>query len=330
MKRWYNNGVVDILREESSDIPEGFKLGRCNLKTDAKKLATAKGKKWYNNGEDEKYFSINDEIPKGYKPGRLKLYWITNGIEETRIRDLSKIPDGWYQGFSKTHVDNKNKSFKQNYKKENHPMYGKHHTEQTKKKISESEKGENHWAWGTKQSKELNKKKSESLKEYYKKFPVSQHKRKLISQKNSNPSQETREKMSLSAIKRITENGFSCKGKAGWYNGYHCMSSWELAYVIYNIEHSIPFKQNKEWFTYEYQGQTHRYLPDFIEGDTYIEIKGFYDDKTQIKINQFPNNLKLKVLEKNDMTPYIDYVISKYGKDFTKLYERQLVNSKDL
>jgi len=48
--------------------------------------------------------------------------------------------------------------------------------------------------------------------------------------------------MSEKAINRIIKNGYSCRGKAGFYKGYHCMSSWELAYVIYNLEHNVSFE----------------------------------------------------------------------------------------
>ena len=37
----------------------------------------------------------------------------------------------------------------------------------------------------------------------------------------------------------------SGRGKKGWYKGYWCDSSWELALVIYNLEHNIKFERNK-------------------------------------------------------------------------------------
>ena len=39
------------------------------------------------------------------------------------------------------------------------------------------------------------------------------------------------------------------------------------------------------------------------------------------KLEQFPNDKKLIIIEKEEIKPYLDYVISKYGKDFIKLYE---------
>ena len=107
--------------------------------------------------------------------------------------------------------------------------------------------------------------------------------------------------------------------KRGYYKGYHCDSSWELAYVIYNIEHNIEFQQCNEYFYYEYENETHKYYPDFKEGDIYVEIKNFNSKKFNAKLEYFP--YKIKVLYKKDIKIYLDYVISKYGKDFTRLYE---------
>ena len=108
-------------------------------------------------------------------------------------------------------------------------------------------------------------------------------------------------------------------GKHGWYKGYYCDSSWELAYVIYNLDHNIEFKRNKQSFEYTFEGNTYKYFPDFIEGDTYIEIKGYYSLKWQSKLDQFP--YQLKVLDKEGIEKYLDYTISKYGKNYIKLYE---------
>lgn len=63
------------------------------------------------------------------------------------------------------------------------------------------------------------------------------------------------------------------------------------------------------------------YFPDFYlpDTDTFVEIKGYYDKKTQAKEQQFTGNLL--VLRKKDMQPYLFYVENKYGKDFTYLYD---------
>lgn len=99
----------------------------------------------------------------------------------------------------------------------------------------------------------------------------------------------------------------SGRGKHGWYKGYWCDSSWELAWVIYNLEHDIQFSRNKTGFEYIYNNKKYKFFPDFITNDnTYIEIKGYIDKKNIAKIQQFPN--KLKVILKDDIKIYLDYV----------------------
>lgn len=112
------------------------------------------------------------------------------------------------------------------------------------------------------------------------------------------------------------------KGLRGYYKGFYCQSSWELAYVIYQLEHNIDIKRNTKGFKYILDGIERSYFPDFydVAANTYIEIKGYYDRKTKEKEKQFPKNEKLIIFREKEMKPILDYVISKYGKDFTKLY----------
>jgi hypothetical protein len=115
----------------------------------------------------------------------------------------------------------------------------------------------------------------------------------------------------------------SGRGKKGWYKGFWCDSSWELAWVIYNIDHNIYFERNIEGFEYIYNDKKRKYYPDFIVNGVYFEIKGRrnyekLDNENKEKISQF--NKILNVLYEKDMKKYLDYVIQKYGKDFIKLY----------
>lgn len=91
-------------------------------------------------------------------------------------------------------------------------------------------------------------------------------------------------------------------GKQGWYNGYHCDSSWELAWVIYQLDQGITFKRNtKDKFPYKFEGKIYNYYPDFILSDgTYVEIKGYDSKKWKAKLKAFPQDLNLVVLYKND------------------------------
>lgn len=112
------------------------------------------------------------------------------------------------------------------------------------------------------------------------------------------------------------------KGKRGWYKGYWCDSSYELAWVIYNLEHDIKFHRNNDGFRYEWNGEIKTFFPDFkLEDGTYVEIKGWMDPKSKIKVEQFPSDKSLKILMPNDLKEIFDYVRSKYSKDFIKLYQ---------
>lgn len=136
-------------------------------------------------------------------------------------------------------------------------------------------------------------------------------------------SRETKEKISKLMRKICSERHSSLcgKGKRGVYKGFYCQSSWELAYVIYQLDHDIQFERNNKGFSYIWNGETRTYFPDFYipSEDTYIEVKGYYDARSKAKYDQF--NGKLKVLLEKDMKPMIKYVEEKYGKDFVRLYE---------
>lgn len=111
----------------------------------------------------------------------------------------------------------------------------------------------------------------------------------------------------------------SGRGKCGWYKGYWCQSSYELAFVIYNLDNDIKFERNNDTFEYTFDGRIHLYLPDFKISDKYIEIKGYYNEQVFEKIAVLKDNLIL--LDKTNMGYIFSYVIDKYGKNFIKLFE---------
>ncbi len=126
-------------------------------------------------------------------------------------------------------------------------------------------------------------------------------------------------------LKKIAEdNGLggyvrgSGRGKKGWYKGVFCDSSWELAYVMYCIDHDIRIQRNTEYRTYIFNGKTKKYLPDFNVEGKIIEIKGY---KTDEWLAKYEANRDIIVLYKEEIGPYIDYAISVYGKDYISLYE---------
>ena len=99
---------------------------------------------------------------------------------------------------------------------------------------------------------------------------------------------------------------------------FFCDSSWELAYVIYCLDHKIDIKRNTEKRTYEYNGKIKNYIPDFIVEGKLVEIKGYKTDEWLAKLSANPD---VKVLYEKDLQPILDYVIMRYSKKFVELYE---------
>ncbi len=116
----------------------------------------------------------------------------------------------------------------------------------------------------------------------------------------------------------------SGRGKKGWYKGYFCDSSYELAYVIYNIDHDIKFDRCNLHYDYEYQGKRHKYYPDFIlEDGSLVEIKGYKTDIVAIKIASVTDR-KITVLYRDDLDYAFDYVTSNYKfSNIEDLYDNQ-------
>ena len=136
------------------------------------------------------------------------------------------------------------------------------------------------------------------------------------------PEKETERRRKLSEIaKKRNFGGYvkgSGNGKKGWYKGFFCDSSWELAYVIYCLDHSLSIERNKEKRTYTYKGKTKKYIPDFIVSSRLVEIKGFKTDEWEAKLKFNPD---ITVLYEEDLSSVFEYVKSTYGKDFIRLYE---------
>jgi len=132
---------------------------------------------------------------------------------------------------------------------------------------------------------------------------------------------ERRKKISEHA-KKNNYGGYirgSGRGKKGWYKGYWCDSSWELAWVIYQLDNNNKIKRNLKKFEYNYKNEKHHYIPDFIMYGKYYEIKGYMTEKSKEKIKQF--NEKIIVVDKEKIKPILEYVEKKYGKNYISLYE---------
>lgn len=114
----------------------------------------------------------------------------------------------------------------------------------------------------------------------------------------------------------------SGRGKKGVYKGYFCDSTYELVFVIYNIDHDIKFKRNLIGYEYQHGNKIHTYYSDFIlEDGSLVEIKGYYTDLVDIKAKAV--NKPLKILYRKDLQYAFDYVKTNYTYDkLEDLYEK--------
>jgi endogenous inhibitor of DNA gyrase (YacG/DUF329 family) len=110
----------------------------------------------------------------------------------------------------------------------------------------------------------------------------------------------------------------SGRGKSGWYKGIYCSSTWELAFVIYHLDHNIPIYRCTQKFKYIYNGVWRTYHPDFIVNNQIIEIKGYVTEQWKEKQRQNPTVITL--FEK-DIKKYIDYVKDNYTNNLSELYD---------
>ena len=109
--------------------------------------------------------------------------------------------------------------------------------------------------------------------------------------------------------------------RSGRYNNIWFYCSWELAFYLYHVENNISIERNTESFEYVFNNENRNYIPDFIVNENYIEIKGLRYEGVQEKIDQFPKNKKLIMIEgKKEIRKYLDYVEKKYGSRFWEIF----------
>lgn len=115
----------------------------------------------------------------------------------------------------------------------------------------------------------------------------------------------------------------SGRGKHGWYQGYYLDSNYELAYLIYCLDHNIPISRNTDFFLYtKKDGTQAKYYPDFRVNDRLTEIKGYYADNLDEKLNSVTE--PIDVLFPKDLQHVFSYVEDKTGlkvKDLYTLYD---------
>ena len=144
-----------------------------------------------------------------------------------------------------------------------------------------------------------------------------------VTGKAKTPELEAERIRKISASAKLNNGGHrhgSGRGIKGWYKGIFCDSSWELAFVLHCELSNTTIVRNTIKFPYTFDGVVLKYLPDFIVNNEYVEIKGYMSAKNKAKLDQFPH--KITVYDKNDIKPILEKIVSVYGKDFIRLYEK--------
>lgn len=123
---------------------------------------------------------------------------------------------------------------------------------------------------------------------------------------NGNFSEESNAKRIATINKKIEEGNWHfsiSKRKIVEYKGTNFDSGWEVLYAKFLDENQIKWERNTLQFQYTFEGKNRKYFPDFYLPETkeFIEIKGFKRPRDEAKWSQFPKDLKLKVLLKNDL-----------------------------
>lgn len=133
------------------------------------------------------------------------------------------------------------------------------------------------------------------------------------------------ERIKLGLIKNtggFKPNSVRGRYKYGTYKGFYCDSSWELAFIIYCLDNNINVIRNTDKFTYVVENKFHNFIPDFIISNEYYEVKGGYDPHTKEKIEQFPSDKIIHLIDSNKIKYYTNYCINNYGKNFIEMYDR--------
>jgi hypothetical protein len=114
------------------------------------------------------------------------------------------------------------------------------------------------------------------------------------------------------------------RGKQGYYQGFFCNSTYEIAYYIFCTEHQISITRNKAPYLYfnPITQREHNFYPDFRVNGKLIEIKGFKSPVDDFKLSGVTEPIQILYLP--DLQEVFSYVENKTGlkiKDLYKLYD---------
>jgi hypothetical protein len=164
------------------------------------------------------------------------------------------------------------------------------HDKEKQKEISRVRGSKNQWSDPNyKMSEETKNKISESVKK-----------------RNANESEKTKAKRKATIAKKVEAGDWHvslARDHHYSYKGADLHGKWELNYAKWLDKNQVKWQRCKESFSYEYEGKTRRYTPDFylIKSEEYIEIKGYKTEKDDAKWSQFPEHRTLTILLHDDL-----------------------------
>lgn len=193
---------------------------------------------------------------------------------------------------------------------------GKIKTQETRDKISNSVKIRNY-------TPRINHQKSRNVKKYdlSPKFCKS-CKLKIDYERRNNKtcSDECRSEVIRQAALIQVKHG---SGKCGKYKGYISDSTYELAFIIYHLDHNILFERNKKIYSYIYKNKICNYIPDFTVNNITYEIKGFMSERAKAKLEQNP---EIQLVPHELIEQYIKYVKMTYNvRKLEELYDNKII-----
>jgi hypothetical protein len=116
----------------------------------------------------------------------------------------------------------------------------------------------------------------------------------------------------------------SSHGKRGYYKGFYCDSSYELAYVIWCLENGHKIERNKESFEYfdPERNAIFKFYPDFLVNGKLIEIKGWYIPRVDFKLDAVKKSgREIKILYGEDLEEAFEIAKNVTGLPKGRLYE---------
>jgi hypothetical protein len=110
------------------------------------------------------------------------------------------------------------------------------------------------------------------------------------------------------------------KAKTGYYKGIYCGSTYELAWVIYNLDHGNAFTRFNGFL--EENGK--KYYPDFLIENKIIEIKGYESVESVQKKTKIAEShgFTVNVLRREQLQKEFNWVKQNYTyKNMYELYD---------